>query len=268
MSAGRALNRLLAPTGFALHRRGGSARATADDALARLPALGLAPRTVIDVGAAYGDWSALAGRLFPEARMLLVEPLSEFAPFLEARAHELRDATVIAAAAGREPGGAPLHVHGDLVGTSLRDEPGTGAADREVTVVTIDALVEEHAAEGPFVVKLDVQGAELDVLAGATATLESTELVQLEALLFPFYDGAPELADVVAFMRSAGFVVYDAVDLGYRPLDGALAQVDLLFVPESSVLRERREFATAEQRDAGDAALRALYERRRRELGR
>jgi FkbM family methyltransferase len=267
VSAGHALNRLLAPTGFALQRRGGPARATAERALERLQALGIAPRTAIDVGAAYGEWSTLAGRVFPNARVLLVEPLKEFAPFLEATARALSDATLISAAAGREPGTAALHVHGDLVGTSLRSEPGLVAASREVTVVPIDALVREQAAEGPFVLKLDVQGAELDVLAGATATLAQTELVQLETLLFPFYEDAPQLAEVVAFMSEAGFVVYDIVDLGYRPLDGALAQVDLLFVPEGSALRERREYATAAQRREADEALRAVYDRRRRELG-
>jgi FkbM family methyltransferase len=268
VSAGGALNRLLAPTGFALQRRGGAGRASVERALERLPELGLSPRTLIDIGAAYGEWSSLAGRVFPDARVLLVEPLAEFAPFLDATARALSDATVIAAAAGREAGSAALHVHGDLVGTSLRSEPGLDTVDRQVTVMTIDALVREHDVKGPFVLKLDVQGAELDVLAGAPATLADTELVQLETLLFPFYEGAPEVAEVVAFMRDAGFVVYDVVDLGYRPLDAALAQADLLFVPETSVLRHRREYATAEQRRSADGALRAVYERRLRELKR
>jgi FkbM family methyltransferase len=268
VNAGRTLNRLLAATGYALQRRSGPARATAERALERLPVLGLSPRTVVDVGAAYGEWSELAGRVFPDAQLILVEPLSEFAPFLEAAARRLANATMVPAAAGRESGSGVLHVHRDLVGTSLRTESDLAAVARDVTVLTIDGLVAEHSAEGPFVLKLDVQGAELDVLTGASATLAETELVQLETLLFPFYDGAPELADVVAFMREAGFVVYDVVDLGYRPLDGALAQVDLLFVPESSVLRGRREYATAEQRGAADEALRALYDRRRGELSR
>lgn len=265
MSVGRTVNRLLAPWGLTLQRRS-PARASVEEALERLPALGLAPETVVDVGGAYGDWSALAGRVFPAARFLIVEPLAEFAPFLEARARTLRRSSVIAAAAGREAGTASLHVHPDYVGTSLRPEPGLVGQGREVPVVTIDGVVSDERAEGPFVLKLDVQGAELDVLAGAGDTLAQTQLVQLETLLFPFYEGAPALAEVVAFMRSAGFVVYDILDLGYRPLDGALAQVDLLFVPETSALRRQREYATAEQRSAGDQALRALFERRRREL--
>jgi FkbM family methyltransferase len=268
VSVGRAVNRALSPLGLSVQRRGGVPRASVERALGRLPALGVQPRTVIDVGAAYGDWSALAGRTFPEARFLLVEPLSEFAPFLEARAHDLGRATVVAAAAGSAAGTTTLHVHDDLVGTSVRSEPGLQGTDRPVRMLTIDELVTVENADGPFVVKLDVQGAELDVLAGATSTLAETEVVQLETLLFPFYDGAPVLGDVVGFMRDAGFVVYDIVDLGYRPLDGALAQADVLFVPEAHATRGHREYATREQRRDRDAALRALFERRRDELPR
>ena len=110
MSAGTTINRFLAPLGLTLQRRPGPARATVERALGRLPELGLDVRTVIDVGAAYGDWSALAAQVFPRARLLLIEPLSEFAPFLEQQQRRLPSTTVVEAAAGRTSGLSLIHI--------------------------------------------------------------------------------------------------------------------------------------------------------------
>jgi hypothetical protein len=51
-------------------------------------------------------------------------------------------------------------------------------------------------------------------------------------------------------MKQAGFAVYDIYGFNYRPLDGALCQVDMLFVKEKGRFREQHAFATAEQRQA------------------
>jgi hypothetical protein len=62
--------------------------------------------------------------------------------------------------------------------------------------------------------KLDVQGAEVDVLRGATEALQSAEDVQLVLLemsldVFTHNVAAPQFSEVVAFMLSLGFGVYD-----------------------------------------------------------
>jgi len=96
--------------------------------------------------------------------------------------------------------------------------------------------------------KVDVQGAELRVLAGAKKILRECDAVILEATLFGTMIGGPQLAEVVAYMQGQGFATYDIWGMLYRPLDGALAQVDIAFVREDSVLRESQGFATEEQR--------------------
>src|SRR6202034_1991822 len=98
----------------------------------------------------------------------------------------------------------------------------------------------------PFVVKVDVEGAELEVLSGAGALLAGAELVLLEVSLFQLVPGAPQLHDVVAWMHEHGFVVAELYNGHNRPLDGALAQIDVAFVAEHGRFRQRHDYATAE----------------------
>jgi hypothetical protein len=78
----------------------------------------------------------------------------------------------------------------------------------------------------------------------------------MEVSLLPFFVDGPELSDVVLYARAKGFIPYDILGLHYRPLDGALAQADLCFVPEKGGLRSHHAYATPQQRDALDRRLR------------
>jgi hypothetical protein len=119
---------------------------------------------------------------------------------------------------------------------------------RTVPVVALDPLLEEKNLPLPYLIKLDVEGVELQVLSGATETLRHTEVAVLEVSLFAARIGCPLLHDVVHFMKQAGFVAYDFLPLNYRPLDGALAQADMIFVREDGPFRRSNAYATPEQR--------------------
>jgi hypothetical protein len=97
---------------------------------------------------------------------------------------------------------------------------------------------------------LDVQGAELQVLAGAQRTLRETEVVILETTLFGIIIGGAQMWDVVVKLKEYGFVAYDIFGFLYRPLDNALAQTDMVFVRENGPFRASHAFATPEQRKA------------------
>jgi hypothetical protein len=113
----------------------------------------------------------------------------------------------------------------------------------------------------PYLLKLDTQGSELEVLRGAEHTvLPGAVAVLVETSLFQFFNGGPLIADVIEYMSSHGFVIYDVVDLQYRPLDGALSQLDLLFVRRDDQLREHHYFATPRQREiANERQLRKFH---------
>jgi FkbM family methyltransferase len=220
-------------------------------ALGQVSRLGFKPRTIIDVGVAF-DTRELYEE-FSQATILLIEPLVEFEPTLQ-RICETYDAQYVLAAASDKRGTAILNVHDDkLDSSSLQKEsegPRVDGTARAVPTVTIDQVCLERKLAGPFLVKADVQGAELLVLDGAVKTLEDTEVAILEISLFNIFKGGPDFFDVVTSMKKRGFVAYDIFGLHYRPFDNALSQIDVMFVRDGSRLREFHGYATPEQRRA------------------
>lgn len=223
-------------------------RASMAGALRQLTTLGFHPCTVIDVGAA--SQTAELYEEYPKADILLIEPLCEFEPSLRQICEKYR-AQYLLAAAGERPGTATLNVHPDRFGSSLLKEeegPSVDGEPRQVPVITIDDACAERNLKGPYLIKVDVQGAELQVLAGARQTLSNTEAIVLEVSLFGLMIGGPQFYDVISQMKSYGFVVYDIYGFSYRPFDGALAQVDMVFVREQGRFRQSHVFSTPEKR--------------------
>jgi len=231
-------------------RAGQGVRASLGEVLANARANGLEPATVLDIGVAWGTADLYEG--FPDAKHLLVEPLSEYEPALRDICAR-HDAEYVLAAAGSEPGEMEIAVHRVPTLSSPLGERGgdvEGATEaRRVPVVRVDELVAERGLPGPYVVKADVEGAELQALEGASSILGQTELVLLETSLWSFWPDAPLIGDVVAWMRERGFAIYDFWGGHLRPLDGALAQIDIAFAREGGVLRSKQDYATPGQAD-------------------
>lgn len=218
------------------------------DALHQVRSAGFIPKTVVDVGVASGTSSLY--ETYPEARFLLIEPLEEFVPAYKQLQQDYRLEYVITAVGSGE-GRRLLHVHSDYESSSLfPEQEGTSinGTPREVPVTTLDRICAEKEVEGSVLLKLDVQGYEMEVLRGSAETLLVSEVVAIEVSLFEFYKGSPSLKEIVNYMAEHSFVPYDIVGQLYRPLDGALAQVDVVFVRENGLLRESHHFATPEQR--------------------
>ena len=183
--------------------------------------------------------------------MLLVEPLVEFKDSLEALTRKY-DAEYVLAAAGATEGLLEISVTADLAGSSsfksIEAVQGLyDMASRKVPMVTLDRLWKERNLSGPVLLKLDVQGSELEVLKGASDVLKETELVVMETMLINQYVGAPIFHDYVTFMMERGFVVFEIMTGVYTPAADILAVVDLAFVKEHSALRKEQRWFRDDQ---------------------
>jgi FkbM family methyltransferase len=217
------------------------------EALERIRQLGVQPRTVFDVGVATGT-NGLYG-VFPDVRYVLVEPLVESRPFMDQLVGAYPGSIAVQAAAGRSPGEGDFVVDPTLSGSSFLLKPKVGEV-RKVPIVTLDGLAAQHRLEGPFVVKLDVQGYELEVLAGAERVLQQTEAVIAEASLWADRKrpGMARLVDLMTWFEARDFVLYDVAQIIRRKLDGAITEMDLVFCPRDSRLRQFDKYKTEQQK--------------------
>jgi len=211
--------------------------------LANLAANGFAPRTVIDVGAWIGDWTEHAHPILPAADFLMVEanPLKQEG--LQAVAARLGSRVRLRMALLGPEARKEVPFYAMEAGSSvLPEDTGFDRNLLALPMTTLDEVTGAPALQGPVLLKVDVQGYELEVLRGGGKTLAASEVVLLEVSLLEYNQGAPLMPDVVAFMNSAGFLPYDVCGQFRRESDAALCQVDIMFVRRDSPLRARKPF--------------------------
>ncbi|WP_120716551.1 FkbM family methyltransferase [Tsuneonella amylolytica] len=205
-----------------------------ESAYARLARKGYSPATIVDVGAYEGNWTRLARRTFPAARAIMCEVQPGKRAGLEAVASELGRVKLVSAVLSARAD-ETVRFNEMETGSSLYPEnSNVERTERELVTTTLD--IATQGAEGPAFLKIDVQGAELDVLTGGQDFLAKCDLVQLEIALLDYNRGAPRFVDVIGYMDERGFVPYDIAGWS-RPNRIDLVQMDLLFTRRDSPLR-------------------------------
>jgi FkbM family methyltransferase len=225
--------------------------------LQNLKANGFAPRTVIDVGAWIGDWTEHVHAIFPDAGFLMVEANPGKKPGLEAIAARLGPSVRLRMALlGPEPRPKVPFYAMEAGSSVLPENTSFDRKELALEMTTLDEVSTAATLQGPVLLKVDVQGYELEVLRGGSQTLARCEVVLLEVSLLEYNQGAPLMPEVVAFMNAAGFVPYDVCGQFRRETDAALCQIDIMFVRRDSTLRAKKTFWDRDRGKAGDGVQR------------
>lgn len=202
-------------------------------------------RTVLDIGANRGQFAIYACGRFPKAEIHCFEPIPEARAKLEAVAPTGRVVTTYDLALSNTDGKVDFFVTRDDDSSSLlrpsRTQVDEFPGSREARVIQVpvkrldDVLVAEGLAR-PILMKLDVQGAEMEVLKGAPVTLERVDFVLAECSFVELYQGQALGEQLIEYMNHTGFML----DGLYSPTtseNGRLLQADGLFV-NSKLARE------------------------------
>jgi FkbM family methyltransferase len=110
---------------------------------------------------------------------------------------------------------------GSLPELACASEVGTS----KIVVTTLDEWSAANGVAEVDFIKLDTQGAELDVLRGGERALESVRGLEVEVEFNPIYIGQPLFGDVDRFLRDRGFVLWKLSTLAhYSRADASRAE--------------------------------------------
>jgi FkbM family methyltransferase len=210
-------------------------------AFEKLRRRGFVPSQIIDVGAARGEWTRECMSVFPAANYFLVEPRHENVDHIADLEKTSPNVSHWLGAAGREPDELPLRLH-DEQSSFLAGDYTDGQSTRMVRVLPLDDVLNQQRVSPPDLIKIDVQGFELEVLAGAAAALRSAKVLLIECSIRRIYRGGALLHEVVAACGHAGYRLLDICTYAARPADMELMQSDLLFCKDDPGLVGAEEY--------------------------
>jgi FkbM family methyltransferase len=194
-------------------------------------------RTVVDVGANEGQFGLWLRARGYAGRIISFEPTSVAFKMLRIRAARDANWQVHQLALGAESGDATINVSGysefsslqEVTSAATRFDPRSATAHQEqITLSRFDDLLLEDLPR--TLLKIDTQGFEKQVLAGAARSLSSLCAIQLELPIVHFYKDSWQIGAALEFMREKGFVLSQIQPVNFSSHDPvSLVEVDALF---------------------------------------
>jgi len=198
--------------------------------------------TIIDIGANRGQFALLARSCFPDADILSFEPLGGACEVFREVFRFDSKTSLYQVAIGPERADCTFHVSRRADSSSLlpitktQSEVFPGTEERETTSVSVAPIfemVQVDRLRGPIILKLDVQGYELQALKGCREVLPKVAVVIVECSFIELYEGQSLAGEVVAFLSQHGFDLHCVYNLSHRE-DGFPVQCDIAFLKRPS----------------------------------
>jgi FkbM family methyltransferase len=203
-----------------------------------LRGLSFAPKNILDVGANHGNWTRTALKYFPDARYTLVEPQDHLRTHIQDLLDRGCKIQWINAGAGDKSGSLPFTLarRDDSCTFALTEKQAreAGFPQAAIAIKTLNEIAASTSALPPDMVKIDAEGFDLRVLAGASDLLGKTDIFLVEAEVCGPYENS--VAKVVNFMAEAGYRVLDITDINRSPKFGVLWLCELAFLRDTSSL--------------------------------
>jgi FkbM family methyltransferase len=198
---------------------------------------------ILDIGGGIGASLKIFNGYFPVKKIIVFEPVAESYRAIKERFPDHSNIEFIKAAAGNENTEKEINIAGRITSSSLLplvadpdsevfNENNLGQVRVEkIEIVRLDDfLIDNQDRIG--IMKIDVQGYEMDVLRGAEMTLKRTDIVVLEANNHDGYKGSAKYYEIDSYLRDHNFTLYNIfpsiVD------NGKLKEWDMIYLNNSA----------------------------------
>jgi len=197
---------------------------------------------VVDVGANRGQFALITRRIFPRAKIHSFEPLEEPAQIFKKIFGNDPNVTLHPYAIGRERTTATIHVTKDDDSSSMlpitKTQSGMfpGATEKEtrqVTVLPLSQALGVTSIPPASLLKIDVQGFELDVLQGCEDILDKFSHLYIECSFIELYEGQALAHQIIAWLEQRNFILSGIHNMYYEK-NGTAIQGDFLFTKEDN----------------------------------
>jgi FkbM family methyltransferase len=196
--------------------------------------------TILDVGANTGQYGTIIRAIGFKGRIISFEPVSKSYQELLVNIKKDDHWTTLNYALGNREGSAVINIAGNSVSSSILDmlpshlkhRPSSKYIDQElIEIHKLDTVIEDIKKDNEtYLLKIDAQGYEYNILEGASAALTHIKGVQVEMPLEPLYNDERNMCELITYLQNKGFRLI-SIEPGSVDLEnGQMFQVDGIFI--------------------------------------
>ena len=208
--------------------------------LSNLKSLGFFPKHIIDIGAHEGEWTKVAFSIFDSSCFYLIEALPHKEKILREKFADCPNIQIFNSLVG-DTSKSSVPFYSMESGSSVLEENTLFSREQIfLPMITLDELLSKAMENSTSnMLKIDVQGFELQVLKGSEKILESIDVLCLEISFMEFNLGAPLAPEVITKLSEYGFTPFDILGTFRKSTDYGLIQIDMVFIKKGCSIYQK-----------------------------
>jgi FkbM family methyltransferase len=199
---------------------------------------------ILDIGGGVGASVILYNKYFSANKIIVFEPILENYNIIKSKTSQFSNIEVFNYAVGSENSKKQINIANRITSSSLFPlsvDPDSNVFNEKnlgqnrvenIEVVRLDDFLTKIPGD-IGIIKIDVQGYEMNVLKGAEASLERAKIILLEANNHDGYVGSPRYFEIDSYLREHHFTLYDIFPSIFD--NGKLKEWDVIYLKTSAI---------------------------------